>query len=73
MGKRASFYARYGDLIVSATMSAPFGPDLMDELRVQVMRGFAEGMAYVGGLEADDEVTFTDPGTVDTTNMPPGD
>ena len=69
---RASYYARYQDVIVSATGGG--FPDALDEMRVAVMRGFAEALAltadYVYDDDADSEAA-PDPGTVDTTNLPP--
>lgn len=65
---RASYYARYGDLIVSATLGTEaFGPDMLDELRTQVMRGFSEGMNYIDATEPDATVV------IDTTQLPPVD
>ena len=69
---RASYYARYGELIVSAT-STLNAPDAMDDLRRQVLRGFAEAIDLTGDYELEDDATEAapDPGTVDTTNLPP--
>ena len=68
---RASYYARWGEVIVSATLSdGALGVDGLDELRVQVMRGFSEAMNYVDDAEP---AAVVDPGTVDTTQLPPVD
>ena len=67
---RATYYIRYGDLIISSSIQDAYGPDGLDELRLQVMRGFSEGMNYVDAIEAAEPVV-PDPGTVDTTNLPP--
>jgi hypothetical protein len=66
---RASYYVRMGDLIVSATSTLD-APDALDELRVQVSRGFAEALAWTDPIEDDDEAEV-DPGTVPTTDLPP--
>ena len=69
---RASYYMRFGDLIVSATCADTFGPDSLDELRLQVERGFATGITYTGLGEYEEEApAVIDPGTVDTTDLPP--
>lgn len=69
---RASYYMRFGELIVSATCSDAFGPDSLDELRLQVERGFATGITYTGlGEFEEDDAAVADPGTVDTTDLPP--
>ena len=65
---RASFYVRMGDLIVSATSTLD-APDSLDELRVQVSRGFAEALAWTDLV--DDDEAEVDPGTVPTTDLPP--
>ena len=66
---RASFYIRMQDLIVSATSTLD-APDALDDLRVQVSRGFAEALAWTD-LEDADEDDAVDPGTVPTTDLPP--
>ena len=65
---RATYYARFGDLIVSASIADAYGPDGLDELRTQVMRGFSEGMNYVDAITPDE---VTPEPVVDTTDLPP--
>jgi hypothetical protein len=67
MGKRASYYLRYGDLICSATSSLD-SPDALDDLRRQVERGFAFSYATV---EFDDDETADEPDATITENLPP--
>ena len=66
---RASYYIRMHDLIVSATSTLD-APDSLDDLRVQVSRGFAEALAWAEALDVDDD-EVPNPGTVPTTDLPP--
>ena len=67
---RASYYVRLNDLIVSATTTLN-APDALDDLRVQVVRGFGEALAYADAEDFDADDAEPDPGTVPTTDLPP--
>lgn len=69
---RVSHYLRFRDLISNSTSSST-SPDALDECRLQNVRAMKEMLDYVELYdEADeDETVDVDPGTVDTTNLPP--
>ena len=70
---RVSYYVRHGEsgIIVHATSDLNAG-DTIDDLRVEVIRGFGQALGIVAEYEFEDDAVL-DPGTVDTTNMPPVD
>lgn len=67
---RVSLYLRLHDLIASGTSSST-APDALDEVRVQVVRAFSEALYLTAPDDDEDDDAPLDPGTVDTTDLPP--
>lgn len=67
---RVTHFIRFRDL-VSQSSSNSNAPDALDDCRVTNVRAMKELLDYVAFDEDEDEGAELDPGTVDTTNLPP--